>query len=279
MAGPIGTLPRRQLARQLKLLREQAGLTLEAAAGRLECSTSKLSRIETAQQLVDVHWVRGMLDLYNAGSCWEEMLTLARQAKERGWWRAFGLDDRGYVPLEVAAHVVREFNVTIIPGLLQTAEYARALFRSALVPVSEDQRARNAEVRMIRQRRLYAEQDPLHLEAIVDESVLRRPIGGPAVLHAQLDHLLIAAELDTVSWRVLPTEVGEHPGLDGGFALLSFGELGEPDLAYVEHVAGGVHIEKAEEVTRCSLAFDGLRSAALSPAESVALVERLAAQP
>jgi len=278
MVGPVGTVPRRQLARQLKQLREQAGLTLEAAAGRLECSTSKLSRIETAQQFVDVHWVRGMLDLYDAGWCWNEVLDLARQAKARGWWRAYGLDDRGYVPLEAAASQVREFSITAVPGLLQTAEYARALFRSALVPISEERRERNLEVRMVRQHRLLAEEDPLTLSAIIDESVLRRPVGGKTVLRAQLEHLLMAAELDSVTLQVLPPGTGEHPGLDGNFILLSFADLGEPDMAYVEHVTGAVHIEKAEEVARCTLAFDRLRSAALSPADSVALLERAAAR-
>ena len=273
-----GTVARRQLARRLRLLRERAGLTLEDAAGRLECSSSRLGRIEKAQQGVDVQWVKGMLDLYDAGAEWGEMLDLARLARHRGWWRAYGLDDRGYVPLEASASGVREFTLTAVPGLLQTPEYARALFSSRLVPADAEQRDRDVEVRMVRQRQLYAEEKPLELAAILDESVLHRPVGGPKVLCGQLEHLLIAAELDTVTLQVLPTGAGAHPGLDGGFTLLTFGDLGEPDLAYVEHITGSVHLEKVEDVSRCSLAFDRLRSTALSPADSMVLLERLIAQ-
>jgi transcriptional regulator with XRE-family HTH domain len=279
MAEPVGTAPRRQLARQLRMLRERSGLTLEAAAARLEFSTSKLSRIENGQQVVDVHWVRSMLDLYDAGTCWEQLLDLARQARQPGWWRAYGLNDRGYVPLEAGASLVREFTITVVPGLLQTADYARALFRSATRSLDAAQIEREVEVRMIRQRRLLAEDNPLRLEAIVDEAVLHRPVGGRTVLRTQLDHLIIAAELDTVTLRVLLTEKGEHPGLDGGgFTVLTFAERSEPDLAYIEHVGGAVHIEKADEVARCTLAFDHLRSAALSPADSVSLLERATAR-
>jgi transcriptional regulator with XRE-family HTH domain len=260
------------------MLRERSGLTLEAAATRLEFSTSKLSRIENGQQVVDVHWVRSMLDLYDAGENWEELLDLARQARQPGWWRAYGLTDLGYVPLEANASLVREFNITIVPGLLQTADYARAVFRSAARPLDGERIERDVEVRMIRQRRLLAEDKPLRLEAIVDESVLYRPIGGHDVLREQLDHLIITAELDTVTLRVLPAEAAEHPGLSGGFIVLTFGDLAEPDLVYVEHVIGAVHIEKGDEVARCTLAFDHLWSAALSPTDSVALLERAAAR-
>jgi transcriptional regulator with XRE-family HTH domain len=278
MVRAIGTVPRRQLARQLKQLRERAGLTLEVAAQKLECSSSRLSRYETAHQVADVHWVRGMLDLYDAGDRWEELLALARLARQPGWWRTYGLDDRGYVPLEAAASLVRQFNPMVVPGLLQTPEYARALFRTVLVPMDDEQREREIEIRSIRQRRLLAEEHPLELAAILDESVLHRPVGGPKVLRGQLEHLLMAAELDTVTLRVLPTAVGEHAGLDGGFILLSFGDLDEPDIVYIEPVTGSVHIDKAEVVDRCRVVFDRLRTAALSPADSMALLERLAAQ-
>src|ERR1700754_1699345 len=135
MVGPVGTMPRRQLGRRLRRLREDAGLTVEEAARQLETSSSKLSRIENAQQGVDVHWVKGMLDLYGLTlDRWEPYLDLCRHAAMRGWWRNFGLDDRGYVGLEAAANLVQESALTLVPGLLQTAEYARALFDSATKP-------------------------------------------------------------------------------------------------------------------------------------------------
>jgi DNA-binding XRE family transcriptional regulator len=265
------------LARQLRLLRERSSLTQDEAAVQLDFSASKLGRIENGQQDIDVHWVRSMLDLYNAPEDWSRLISLARLARQRGWWRGYGLDDRGYVPLEASATLVREFNVTVVPGLLQTAEYAWALFGSKLVGSSTQERERDVEVRMVRQRRLHSEDDPLQFVTILDESVLHRPVGGLEVLHHQLAHLVIATELDTVCLQVLPTQAGAHPGLDGTFYLLNFGDLGAPDLAYVEHVAGSVHLEKDEEVSRCNLAFERLRSAALSPSDSVELIERLLA--
>lgn len=278
MARPIGTVPRRQLGRQLKQLRKQAGLSLDEAAKKLDCSSSRLDRYETGQQVADVMWVRGMLDLYGVSESWEPMLALSRLAKQPGWWRAYGLNDRGYVPLEASATLVREFNPMVVPGLLQTPEYARALSGMAVLPMSDERVERDVEVRTIRQRRLLAEDHPLELETIMDETVLHRPIGDAKVLRAQLEHLLMMAEVDTVTLRVLPTGIGAHPGLDGGFILLSFADLDEPDIVYVEPLTGSLHIDRAQVVTRCRLAFDRLRSAALDPADSMALVERVAAQ-
>ena len=274
----VGTAPRRRLSRELKELREQAGFTLETAAERLETSISRLSRIETAMQAPDVQWVKAMLDLYEHSQRWDELLALARLARQPGWWRAYGLRDRGYIPLEAAAAMVREFSLTTVPGLLQTAGYAAAVLASRAVPRSDADRQREVDIRLRRQRRLYAEDDPLHLEVVIDEAVLRRPIGGIEVLRDQLDHLLIATELDTVTLQILPVEVGGHPGLDGTFVVLSFPEPDEPDLVYVEHPGGSTHIENPEQLTRCRLAFDQLQSAALSPADSVKLLERLVNQ-
>jgi hypothetical protein len=277
MAAPIGTLPRRQLARQLRKMRDDAGLTLLEAATRMEMSISSLSRVENGVQLVDVHWMRDVLDVYLVvDERREEMIELCRRAKQRGWWRAYGLRDRGYVPLEAEASTVREFNVTVVPGLLQVPEYARALFDHAAVPLSEADRAREVKVREVRQRRLYTEGDPLELVAVIDESVLHRPVGGAEVLRAQLDHLVIVAELDTVTLQVLPMSTGAHPGLQGSFILLGFTDLEEPDLVYTEYVAGAAHIEDPDGVHRCSVAFERMRAAALSPADTIALLERLA---
>ncbi len=137
---------------------------------------------------------------------------------------------------------------------------------------------REITVRMIRQKRLTSDEDPLELVAVVEEAALRRPVGGRSVMRAQLERLVAAASLDTVTFQVLPTAVGAHAGIGGAFTLLSFDGLGEPDMAYVEHPMGAVHLEKDEDVARARVVFDHLRSAALGPAESVALVEGVAAQ-
>lgn len=271
----VAHVRRRQVARRLREAREAAGLTLEAAAARLDCSTSKLSRIETADQRVDVHWVRSMMDLYEiAGPDWTELLELTRVSRARGWWRNHGLDDRGYVPLESEASLVRTFDAMYLPGLLQTEDYTRALFRRSTRRRTDAELEREVTVRMIRQQRLTAD-DPLELVAIVDESALHRPFGGPEVLRAQLLRLAEAAALPTVTFQVLPR--GTTVTVDGAFTVLSFGDLGEPDLVYVEYHQGGSHIDKAELVAASRLAFDRLRSEALSPIDSVELVRRLAA--
>lgn len=161
-----------------------------------------------------------------------------------------------------------------MPGLLQTPAYARALFTSTLVwdrgAALEDAVA----VRAIRQERLADWENPLHLEAIVDEAALRRPVGGPDVHRAQLEHLLRAAELSTVTLQVLPFAAGEYPTMASPLMLLGFGALGEPDIAYVEHSLGAVIMDKGPDVRRASLYFDRLRAEALGLAASAALVRR-----
>jgi len=275
-----GTLIRRkQLARILRDLRRRSGLTIEDLAPRLDFSPSKLSRIENAHQGVDVHVVRTMMDIFGVtGDQWEALLALTRQASAKGWWRAYGLDDQGYVPLEAEASAVREYTVNYLPGLLQTADYAHALFERSLHAGSRAVRENDVEVRMIRQRRLTDPEHPLTLVAVIEEAAVRRLIGDPDVMCAQLAHVVEAAKLDTVTVQVLPAGVGAHPSATGAFIVLSFEELGEPDIGYVEHPMGSIHIEKAEDVARGRLVFDRLRSRALSPEESAALIERVAMQ-
>jgi transcriptional regulator with XRE-family HTH domain len=254
---------RRQLARTLRALRVHAGLTIEAAAPQLDVSASKLSRIENAHQGVDVHIVRSMLDLFDVGGDrWTEILELTREASTKGWWRAYGLDDQGYVPLESDASTVRDYTVAYVPGLLQTADYARALFKTSVRSPATGVIERDVTVRMIRQERLRSAARPLELLAVIDETVLHRALGGRAVIRAQLTHMVEMAALDTVTVQILPAAVG----------------LGEPDMGYVEHPVGSMHIEKAEHVTQARLVFDRLCSLALSPAESVALIEQVVAK-
>jgi len=264
---------RRQLARELRQLREAAGYTLDAAAVRLEWSTSKLSRIENGMQSIDIHSVRGMLDLYDlGGDRATHIQDLTRAARERGWWKAYGFDDRGYVPLEAEASLSREFSLAYVPGLLQTPEYARAVFATSTLARSAERSSNELAARMFRKHRLTSDDDPLQLVAVLDESVLLRPVGGPAVMRAQLEHVLIAADLATVTVQVLPFRAGAHQGMDGGFSILSFGDFGEPDIAYAEHALGATQVEKESEVGRATLVFDQLRAAALSPADSAELV-------
>lgn len=275
--GNGSVVRRRMLGRQLRLLREGAGLKMDTAAPKLEWSTSTLSRIETGQQAPDVHAVKSMLDLYDVGGDrWDELLRLTREVRKKGWWRAYGMGDHSYVGFEAEAALVQDFTLDYVPGLLQVPGYSRALFRASVERGSDDDIENAVEVRTIRQRRLTSDEDPLTLVAIIDESVLHRAIGGPAVLAAQLAHLVVAAQLDSVTLQVLPAAVSARAAMGSGFIVMSFGDLGEPDLAYVEHALGALHMEKAPDVARARLCFDRLRSDALSPADSLALIQEVA---
>ncbi|HXV94281.1 MAG TPA: helix-turn-helix transcriptional regulator [Pseudonocardia sp.] len=269
---------RRMLGRRLRQLREDAGLTLDAAAPALDWSTSTLSRIETGQQAPNVHAVRSMLDLYDVGGQqWEELVTLTREVRRKGWWRAYGFGDNTYVGFEAEACRVEEYTLAYVPGLLQIPEYSRALFLRAPFRRTPEEVENAVTVRMMRQRRLTSIEDPVELVAIIDELALHRPIGGRKVLREQLEHLIIAAELDTVSLHVLPAEVGALGALASSFLVLSFGELGEPDIAYAEHALGAVQLAKEADVELARLAFDQLRSEVFSPADSVALIGEVVA--
>ncbi|OLT09274.1 hypothetical protein BJF90_44400 [Pseudonocardia sp. CNS-004] len=272
------SIRRRILARRLRTLRESARLTLDEAAPALDSSASKLSRIENGQQKADVHLVKSMLDLYDAGAEWGELLAMAREAATPGWYRAYGLGDNSYVGYETEATQVQEYAAGFVPGLLQVADYSRVLYDASPLPRSADERERDLKVRMIRQERLGSDEDPLQFVAIIDEAVLRNPVGGPTTQRAQLAHLLSASELPTVTLQVLPMGRGAHPSLASGFLILSFGDLGEPDMAYVEHALGATHLEKEPAVTLARLKFERLRTLALAPAESREIIRRIAAE-
>ncbi len=168
------------------------------------------------------------------------------------------------------------FTLGYVPGLLQTADYARALFTAVPLSRTAEQLDNEVTVRMIRQERLTSPDDPLQLAAVIDESVLHRPVGGSDVLHTQLQHLAVAATWDTVTLQVLPIAAGAHEALASGLVVLHFGDLGEPDMAYVEHALGALVLDKERDAERARLAFGRLQSGALSPAESLALIRRLA---
>ena len=265
-------LRRRRLGRRLRALRESAGLTLEEASKRLDKGRSSLHRIELGETRADVHLVRSMMDLYDRYE--EGLLDEVRAALKPSWVTAYGVQDLGYVDAETEASVVREYCGLNLPGLLQTEAYIRAVFAQARRRRSLDQLRNDIMVRLIRQKRLVSEEDPLELIAVIDEAALRRKVGGPEVMRAQLGRLIDMAALPTVTLQVLPLDGGTHSAMDGGLALLDF-EPDEQPLLYHDYVTGALHIEKPAEVDEARLVFDSLCSEALSQAESVQLIERL----
>ena len=279
MGNGKATVRQRILGKRLRQMREEAGHTLESAAAALEISASRLSRMETARQGVEIHVVKSMLDLYDVGGDrWTATLELVREARKKQWWQRYKLGGQyNFVQFEADATQVQEYASGYVPGILQVPDYARALFASSLSPRTAEVQAAEIEVRTLRQRRLIEPADPLQFVGIVTEEVLRNPIGGPEVLRAQLAHLVRMVTLPTVTLQVLPARSGAHSSLGSGFAVLSFGDLGEPDMAFVEHALGAIQLDGQEEVLLARNKFDQLRTIALGPEDSLALLREIAA--
>ena len=265
-------LRRRRLGRRLRALRESAGLTLDEAARALDMSRTSLFRVESAETKASVHVVRSMMDLYDRYE--DDLLDAVREALKPSWFTAYGVKDMGYTDAETEASRVQDYPGMQLPGLLHTEAYIRAQFSHALRRRNAKQVDNQVAVRGIRQQRLTSEDNPLDLVAIIDEAALTREIGGPAVLRAQLNHLIMMAELPSVTLHVLPQRRCSPNALEGGFTLLGFPNPDEPDLLYHEYVTGALHIEDEEEVRAARLRFDSLRGEALNSADSVALIEQ-----
>jgi len=267
-------LVREELGRRLRAAREAAKLNLRQAAADLDLSASSLSRIEKGQQPPTVHLVRSMMDLYNFFA--DDLIDKVRLARKPGWWRSYGISDKDFVALETGASRESTFEIQFVPGLLQTADYARAVFASEKEPRSDDRMADVLDVRMIRQDRLTDEEHPLTLVAVIDEHALRRPIGGPGVMLAQLRHLTLVAELPTVTLQVLPSSVVTNDSAYGGFTILDFPREDQPSVAHVQHALGEERSSNPEVMHAIRLRFEHLRSLALDPEQSVAFIEQVA---
>lgn len=257
-------------------MREEAGLSIEDAAVALDKHRNSLYRLEAGETRLDVHLARSMMDVYDHYD--PDLIDQVRDALRPGWWTAFGLRDMGYVDVETEASAVLELALVLIPGLLQTESYARTVLEANSLKRTKPELITQVKVRMIRQQRLTSEQNPLRLVALVDESALRQRIGGVEVMRDQLAHLVMVAELDTVNLRVLPSDLGAHAGQEGAFTLLDFSDPEDPSLLYVSHATGSLHIEDPEQVWRARMRFDQLLGRALSPENSVALIERILAE-
>jgi transcriptional regulator with XRE-family HTH domain len=274
--GHRPTVRGRRLAAELRTLRERAQLTCEQVARRLGTSPATISRMENARVRIPDQTLHGLLDLYEVPqSEWDLLLRLAKDAAQKGWWLAYGdvLPKwfEGYVALEAEASVIRNFQLALIPGLLQSPDYARALLERNPRPESPEEIERIVQVRMERQkllRRNEAERLP-RFEAVLDESALRRPVGGPAVLRAQVEYLVRLAQQDNVSVQVLPYSAGAHEGLDGAFSVLEFADPTTPKVVYLDTLTGGFHLEKTYEIGRYGVAFRKLQERALRPDESI----------
>jgi transcriptional regulator with XRE-family HTH domain len=279
---PLGpTVRRRRLGAELRRLREAQSLKLEEVAERLDLAPSTLSRIETGKAPTKTAYLTAMLNLYGVEDpgVRKLLVDMAREGHRKGWWSiyddvlpsGFGI----YVGLEAEASGLRSYESDVVHGLLQTTDYAVAVLRELRPRDGEELLQRGVELRMQRQRIL--DQDPpLDLWIILDESAIRRGIGGPAVMRRQLQHLIQASRWPNVTLQVLSFDSGAHAGLIGPFSILEFPERTDSDVAYTECLGGMIYLEKDREVRACAEAFDRMRASALSPAASVELIQEAA---
>ena len=266
---------RRRLGAELRRLREAAGLTIDRVAEELECSPSKVSRIETGQVSATPRDVRDMLGLYGVEDArLEAMVQVAREARQRGWWQKFVDVPDGvpaYVGLETAATSIDVYMALLVPALLQTPDYARAVIAAVRPDLPRSEIDRRVELRLRRQDLLGQERPPL-MRVLLDDTVLRRPVGGPAVMAAQRRRLLADADRPAVTIQVLEAGAGAHAGMDGPFTIFGFPAPAERDVVALDSAADALYLEDAEDVARYRRVFELLLPAARSPEDSAAII-------
>jgi transcriptional regulator with XRE-family HTH domain len=270
------TVRRRRLALELRRLREAARLTCEEVAEHLECSASKISRVETGRVSVSPRDVRDMLELYGVPAAQRESLVqLARDSRQKGWWHAYSDTMQPqmatYIGLESAASEIRIYEVSLIPGLLQTEDYARAVIRAGMVNSPAEDIERRVSLLMARQPAVVRD-DPPKVWAVLDEAALRRRVGGSGLMRLQLEHLLAQAALPNVAVQVIPFAGGAHPAMGRPFIILVFPERVDTDVVYLEDLTSALYLEDVAEVDRYNVFFNHLRATALSFDDSAALI-------
>lgn len=273
------TVRRRELGALLRALRNERGFTVEQVAERLLCSPSKVSRMETGQRGATARDVRDLCDLYEVGDSDERarMARLAAEGKQQGWWQSYELDYFAtYVGLEEDAIAAKNFQSTTVPGILQTAEYARAMYESNVPELAPERIDQLIQVRLTRQRSLTRD-PPLQLWAVLDEPVLHRLVGGYQAMRDQLQGMVESAQLPNVTIQIIPFSAGAHPAMESSFDILEFGAVA-PGLVYVEGLAGNMYLERAQDLQRYELVFEHLCNIALSPQESIELMAETAAR-
>lgn len=286
--GPTGsTVPRRQLGRHLRDLRNQARLTVKAAAGELEWSEAKMWRIETGQTSLRSLDVQAMCKVYGApDELTDGLMGLAKETKGRGWWHSYGdvIPESFdlYIGLEEAADQLCWYSSELVPGLVQTPDYARTLIRADNPGVSDEEIERRVHVRIARQALLTRVTARPTIRIVLNEAILRRTVGGKEVMAAQLEQLIAVMAYPNVSIRVVGFEAGLHHGvMSGPFVMMRFPDHGdgrntEPPTVYMDGFTGDLYLDKPTEIERYDTAFNAIWTSALDEASSRNLLERSA---
>jgi transcriptional regulator with XRE-family HTH domain len=276
MASPHSpTVRRRRLALELRRLRETAKLTCEEVAEQLECSASKISRVETGRVSVSPRDVRDMLAIYQVPEDQRDgLVQLARESRQKGWWHAFGDTVHPhfatYLGLENAASQIRLYRTARIPTLLQTEDYARAIHEASQMGGQFGSDDRQFALQMERQRQ--ASVNPPRVWAVTDEATLRRQVGGPEVMRQQLEYLCEVASSPNLFLQIIPFSSGAYVTMDLPFVILSFPDPVDPDVVCMGYPTGCLWIEDMAEVDRYNVFFHHLQATALSFEDSVALI-------
>jgi transcriptional regulator with XRE-family HTH domain len=274
------TVRRLQLGAHLRALRRAKGVTRDEAGYRIRGSESKISRMELGKVSFKERDITDLLKLYGVEDPAEHqrVLALAREANTPSWWHAYGdvLDTwfQNYLDLEQAAELIRTYEVQFVPGLLQTDGYARAVIRLGHDNASPAEIDRRAGLRMARKQVLDRPDAP-RLWAVLDEAVLRRPIGGPAVLREQIRYLLDICGSPSVRLQIMPFASGGHAAAGGAFSILRFPHEKLPDVVYIEHLTSGLYLERREEVDHYAAAFGRLSIEAEHPNRTPDLLRRM----
>ncbi|WP_344326831.1 helix-turn-helix transcriptional regulator [Streptomyces macrosporus] len=273
------TVRRRRLGQELRRLREQKGMTAEEVAERLLVSQSKISRLENGRRSISQRDVRDLCGVYEVEDrrIVESLMQMAKESRQQGWWHAFGdIPYSVYIGLETDAASLRVYEPQVVPGLLQTQAYAEAVVAGALPEASAADIEKRVKVRMRRQERIRDTKNPLRLWAVIDESALRRLVGGKQIMREQLEQLVEFSRLPHVTVQALPFAMGAHPGVNGQYAILEFPDAADSTVVYLEGVTSDLYLEKATDVQKYSVMYEHLRAQALNTEQTREFIEGIA---
>ena len=277
-SGP--TVLRILLGAQLRRLRESKNISREDAGWEIRASGSKISRMELGRVSFKERDVSDLLTLYGVADKKERdaLLNLAQQANNPGWWHHFSDILPGwfqsYLGLEAAATLIRTYEIQFVPGLLQTADYARAVILLGHAGADADEIERRIDLRRQRQQ-ILNRPDPPQLWVVIDEAVLRRPIGGADVMKAQIEHLIEVSKLPNIRMQIIPFHAGGHAAAGGPFAILRFPEPELPDVVYVEQLTSAIYLDKREDVDHYAIAMERVCIDAEPPNHTPEFLEKL----
>jgi len=272
------TVRLRRLAAELLNLRQTVNLSRDDVAEKTNINAATVYRIETAKVRPQRRTLLTLLDAYGISDPQRraDLVELARQATELGWLQGYESElpegYSAYISFEGEARSIRNYQSQFVPGLVQTEDYVRAVVTGTTPHATVDNVDRRVEARMRRQELLTAQENPLRLWAILDEAVLHRTVGGPEVMAAQLRHLVAVGDQANVTLQVVPFAVGAHAGMYGAFVVVDFPDPVDPDLVYLESMAGGLFLEHEADIRRYRSMFEYLQATALSPEDSARLI-------